>query len=475
MKLQPSIIAEELKSFTFFKSFEEELLAQLATIVKTKSFPAGKAILTEGDSTSSLYFLRSGKVEITLENGRIANLESPGEVFGEISTLSANVASVNVRAINDVECFEISSQDFESVPAQDKDRFTALLYKIYSLVLSQRSAKATEKARLFEVINKELHEAQTVLQRGAGGRVLLVEPDKKRQVPIKMALGASGLIVEIPENMEEARELVKNNKYDVVLCDESGVDLLKHVQAGHDQIFPVFLTSCDVLGTLQVLEQHRYINHIVSRNVEDRATTIRYILTAIGKLLNKDLFGLEKYLMWGAEIQNSVISHSAQREELREEMTAHFRKVGIRSTVLDRVNLAAEEMLMNAVYDAPVDSNGNHLFNHISRKEEVSLEKHQCSVFSYASDGVMIAVSVKDPFGSLTKEIIVDYLLSCYNNQAGSMNENKGGAGRGLHLMLEAADLTIFNVKKGVSTEVISLFYVEQRRESNPAFHYFFI
>jgi len=84
-------------------------------------------------------------------------------------------------------------------------------------------------------------------------------------------------------------------------------------------------------------------------------------------------------------------------------------------------------------------------------------------------------VSVKDPFGSLTKEIIVDYLLSCYNNQAGSMNENKGGAGRGLHLMLEAADLTIFNVKKGVSTEVISLFYVEQRRESNPAFHYFFI
>ncbi len=99
-------------------------------------------------------------------------------------------------------------------------------------------------------------------------------------------------------------------------------------------------------------------------------------------------------------------------------------------------------------YDAPVDSQGHAVFNHISRKEEVQLDTHQQSHLRYASDGVLLAVAVKDPFGSLSKDIIVDYLLTCYNGQAGSLNTNKGGAGRGLHQIIENADLTVFNVKK---------------------------
>lgn len=71
--------------------------------------------------------------------------------------------------------------------------------------------------------------------------------------------------------------------------------------------------------------------------------------------------------------------------------------------------------------------------------------------------------------------MIVNYLLSCYNGQAGSLNENKGGAGRGLHQIIENAEITIFNVKKGVRSEVICLFNIDgQKKEAQPSFHYFF-
>jgi hypothetical protein len=94
---------------------------------------------------------------------------------------------------------------------------------------------------------------------------------------------------------------------------------------------------------------------------------------------------------------------------------------------------------------------------------------------SYACDGDYIALSVRDPFGSLRSKTVVEYLRSCYEGQAGSLNSEKGGAGRGLHQIVEGSDFTVFNLKKGHQTEVISLFSLDASRsgESTPRFHIF--
>lgn len=475
MKLHPAEIAKEIKAFSFFKSFAEDLLLQTSVMVHTESFPVGALILQEGQKNSSLFFLRSGKVEISLASEVIATLDTAGEVFGEMSVITSNPTSTTVRALSAVECFVIRSEDFAHVHPKDKDRFQSLLYQIYCNVLTERLMKTNEKARLFEILNRELYEAQQNIQK-VGGNVLLVEPDKKQQLPVRMALGGTGVQLDIADSSESARQFLAQNKYDIVLCEEGCVEILKEVHEKKSVPYSILLTSKDVQGNLRILETNRYVDNIISRDSDDRNATIRYILTALGKLMNKDLFGIEKYLTWGVEVQNKQVSKSNQRESLREDLYSYFKKMGIRSTILDRVNTVVEEMLMNAIYDAPVDSQGKSVFNHISRKEEVQLDTHQQSQLRYASDGVFLAVAVKDPFGSLTKDVIIDYLLSCYGGNAGSMNSEKGGAGRGLHQIIENADLTVFNVKKGVRTEVICLFNVDgQKRVAQPSFHYFFV
>jgi hypothetical protein len=137
--------------------------------------------------------------------------------------------------------------------------------------------------------------------------------------------------------------------------------------------------------------------------------------------------------------------------------------------------VAAEEMMMNAVYDAAVDITGKALFNHLPRTVEVRLHENQQSKFRYGCDGNLLAVSVQDPFGTLDRNVIIKYLESCYSNQAGSLNHGKGGAGRGLHQILESCDWTIFNIKPGEKTEVIGLFDIDQKRDGLPQFHYFFV
>jgi CRP-like cAMP-binding protein len=476
MKMHPADIVQEIKGYSFFKSFSADLLLQVAAMMHNEVFPAGTVVLKEGQTNRNLYFLRSGKLEISLAGEVLASFDTPGEVWGEMSVITSNPASTSVRAVSEVTCYVIKDEDFAHVHPKDKDRFQALLYQIYCMILTERLIKTNEKARLFEILNRELHEAQNALQRGAGGRVLLIEPDKKQQMPLRMALGSTGVHLDIASDAAQAEELLKGTKYDVVVGEDSCVDVLRKVEEQKLSPNVILLTSHDVQGNLGILLPNRFVKNIISRDAEDKNATIRFVLTALGKLLNKDLFGIDKYLTWGVDIQKRVVTHSSQREQLREDMCAYLKKAGVRTSVIDRVNTVAEEMLMNAIYDAPVDSHGKAIFNHVSRKQEVQLETHQQSVFRYATDGVMAAVAVVDPFGALQRDVIIDYLQTCYNGTAGSLNTTKGGAGRGLHQIIENSDLTIFNVKQGVRTEVICLFNLDgQKRMSQPSFHYFFM
>lgn len=476
MRLHPADVAKEIKTYYFFESFSEDLLLQVSTMMTNVSFKKGTFILRQGQPNQSLFFLRSGKVEILLSGEIVAELDGAGDVFGEMSVISENPATTSVRAADDVECFVVKVEDFNYVHPKDKDHFDSLLYRIYSSILVERLIKTNEKARLFEIANRELQRVQVDLQELGDKEVLLVESDKKQQVIARMAVGGTGVRLDIANNQQEADGFISSKKYDSILCEEAFLDIL--VTAHKNKIAPhlVLLTAPDVAQNLVTMKGMPFVDNVMSRDPDDRSFTVRSLLTTMTKVLNRNIFGIEKYLSWGADVHLKTVQSSKEREKIKDDMIAYFKKSGIRTSILDRVYLVSEEMLMNSIYDAPTDDKGQALYNHLSRKTEVKLEKDQWSTMRYAFDGTLIAVSVEDPFGALTKELIIQYLESCYQGKAGTLNLNKGGAGRGLHQIIENSDLTIFNVKRGVKTEVISLFNLEVgRKEHKPSFHYFFI
>lgn len=475
MKLHPVDVAKELKQFSFFQSFSDDLLLPMATMTEQKTFKKGDVILQEGQENRCLFFIRTGIAEVLLAGEVVAILQNRGDVIGDMSVVTERPVSTTIRARTDLDCYMLNSDNFNHVHPKDKDHLMALLYKIYATVLADRLVRTNEKARLFEVANRELHQAQVNLDRIGDKKVLLVEKDRKQLVMAKMAVGATGVKLDVASSYDEGYAHIQKEKYDALICDEGNVELLKKA---YNEKYParlVLMTSKDIPKNLPLIRDMLFIDNVITRDHEDRNFTMRMILTTLTKILNNDQFGLEKYLTWGVDIQTLPVKASSEREGLREKMVQYFRSLGTRSTILERCNTVTEEMLMNAIYDAPTDSQGKSIFNHLPRKTEVVLDTHLQSELRFACDGIFLAVSVVDPFGALTKKTIIDYLESCYTGKAGSLNEGKGGAGRGLHLITENADLTIFNIKKSSRTEVICLFYVEShKRESSPSFHYFF-
>ena len=160
-------------------------------------------------------------------------------------------------------------------------------------------------------------------------------------------------------------------------------------------------------------------------------------------------------------------------------METYFSGLGVRSTMLDRVRIVAEELMMNAIYDAPLDGFGKPIFNHLPRTETVDLERDQWGEFRFACDGTLAAISVADPFGGFQLQTLIDYLERNYNSNGESVQiAGKGGAGRGLHQIVESSDLVVFNVVDGVRTEVIAFFDLDPRAKDEaktPAFHFFSI
>ncbi|MGK5095466.1 hypothetical protein WDW89_26080 [Deltaproteobacteria bacterium TL4] len=132
---------------------------------------------------------------------------------------------------------------------------------------------------------------------------------------------------------------------------------------------------------------------------------------------------------------------------------------------------------MNAIYDAPIDVHGKHIYNHLLRTEEVHLKKEEYSRFRYACDAMFLALSVEDPFGGFNRQTVLDYLEACYSEKRQQETKDKGGAGIGLYQMWETADLIVINVKPSIKTEVIAIFEIDapnKNSSKSKSFHYFY-
>lgn len=352
--------------------------------------------------------------------------------------------------------------------------------------LNEESSGAYEKT-IYEVLQSlnNIEESTKPVSRlldkeGAMGstRVLLACSDRNEEVTTKLALGGTGVQVDVTKDSEDGKEKLQKQKYSILCVNRQFVELANFARQADQNIKIVFMTSETPEKYLSTLLDYPSISNIVSSNEGDRTFFIKSVSTTVGKLANDDYFGMEKYLSWGVDIHEHPITGSSCRTELIDQMSAYLKEMGVRRTLVGRCVNVAEEILMNAIYDAPVDSDGKPLYNHLDRTVPIHLERDHQGRFRYACDGMFIAISAEDPFGALNRGTILRYLKNCYSGDGGSHNgEEKGGGGHGIYIITQSASLIVFNVKEGSRTEVIALFDLEPKTNQGPrtsSLHYFY-
>jgi hypothetical protein len=196
------------------------------------------------------------------------------------------------------------------------------------------------------------------------------------------------------------------------------------------------------------LMRAREVNHVVS-TTDDAA-----LLVTSGKLQRGDIFGIEKYLAWGALVRERTVKGYDEKRRALAELLEFAVEAGARRQLAARIETVADELLMNALYDAPALRHG------VAPLAAANLDPDVPAVLRYGSDGKSIGVSVRDAYGELTKEAILDSLARAHDRR-GPKDVPGGGAGLGLHMVIRSVVRFVANLDPGRATEVIGMFRLD--------------
>ncbi len=190
---------------------------------------------------------------------------------------------------------------------------------------------------------------------------------------------------------------------------------------------------------------------------------------------------LSEVLAWGASTIRWVPRNSAERDHAVSEVERYAAQLGANSRLIERLAVVAHELLMNAMYDAPVDGQGKPLYAH-DRKQDVILDDKEAPTLRLGFDGMTAALEVTDPFGGLKRKHVLNSILrgldGARSDRAEVLDTTHGGAGLGFFRMYGACTAVVVDVKHGESTRVLALFDLDasmrEARASAASLHLFF-
>ena len=300
-----------------------------------------------------------------------------------------------------------------------------------ALSLLPRAVCVTTNASLRRTLRRTLN--------AAGSSVEFVEDTPGAEPMEEMASGASLLVVD-----QERRRAALSPHMMQVIGEE-----------GHIMILGESIEDDEIVQLLR----HASLNHIISD--ADNPDDTELVVTSV-KLSSGDIFGLEKYLSWGVKL-HEVRIHTYEQKRLGLAMVSqHAKEVGARRQVIAKIESVTDELLMNALYDAPGMRNGVTRAERI-RNAEDGVPSEETAMLRYACDGRYFAVSVQDSYGELRKDTILDNLARARREKGRPQTgEESSGAGLGLYFILSSVTRFIANVDPGRRTEVVCLFDLKQ-------------
>ena len=127
-----------LKSLGFFKGFTDADIWELTRACSWQNYPAGTAIIREGESDQDCYILTSGVVAIEKNARHLDNLQE-GDCFGEMGYLAKTERSATVTAKTDVSLIKVNASTIDRAAADTQLRFL----KVFVRTLIDRLSDTT--------------------------------------------------------------------------------------------------------------------------------------------------------------------------------------------------------------------------------------------------------------------------------------------------------------------------------------------
>jgi hypothetical protein len=277
----------------------------------------------------------------------------------------------------------------------------------------------------------------------------------------------------VVNSVKEFLEATRDPKT-VSFLDRASMEIVGTVN--HVSLPGPIITVCDepLQTAVGWLQPQPWLSHVVSAAMlehpmaEEHLENVLRTLTAGGQPRLLDWLGPT---VAGRRIR---LTHASRREARIERMSEFFESNNVGTRTLQLLRDAAEELLTNAFYDAPVAAGA--MKQPVSRTQDVALPDDSACDLAYGCRDDLAIVRVRDPFGSLSRRRLVEVLTRCARTDMKvEVDETMGGAGLGMWRIFSGASFVAISVVKNRHTEV--LVGIAKRAMSGPrpfAFHFFF-
>lgn len=176
------------------------------------------------------------------------------------------------------------------------------------------------------------------------------------------------------------------------------------------------------------------------------------------------------------QIQKSRITNSSRKRATLEALSIILEKKTIPKRIATSIIRATDELIINAVFDAPIDMKGKRYKHDLERGEDFELVKKEEVELEIISTQTFLQISVIDSFGSLQKEDFIPLLAKNFQKQEVSSNSEspKSDRGLGLYQILNSGLSMQVLIEPGKRTKMsLVVPWVANVRELRDSFRFF--
>ncbi|HSD86315.1 MAG TPA: ATP-binding protein [Kofleriaceae bacterium] len=286
--------------------------------------------------------------------------------------------------------------------------------------------------------------------------VVILERNKlvgRKVARLFLSVGATAVTVEEPA---QAPALVPDA--DVLCADTFDGDFVAEQVRGNPKLRGVLWTAEPMRRSLKYLVETKTINHVLGRKDFESAPRAWEVLMVARRLVSQDPAPIGAFLDWGFSSVDIDVRTTADRDSAVAQIQMFVGALQLPKRIAEMFGELAHELIMNAMYDAPVDAQGRSKYAG-DRKADIKLTDSERPAIRIATDGSKLVLQVRDPFGRLERRHVFDGLARGLSG--GEMDHSHGGAGLGMMVCHNASSAMFFDVAKGRHTEVTALFELD--------------
>lgn len=268
--------------------------------------------------------------------------------------------------------------------------------------------------------------------------------------------------------IEKLTELLSQEQAAILLVDTSSEKLYRDFEKAIEETVGLFsdklnanaihFMSGEALENVQYLVESPLFGHFILRNYEDPVAAGEHYGRIVRATQSQRAFGLSQLLSADAKIQTVRLTETRLKQEAVEAVKTYLVAAKFQTRMATIIANAVDELLMNAMFDAPIDELGKQTLAQTSRSTHIKLEGKSLVEMEVGYDGQYAAITAIDHFGSLDKNKLLSHVSKIYTNEEYKVKTQVAGAGIGLATVFRSGGSFFFVSENRVRTEVTVFF-----------------